>query len=143
MKTPLRQKYSKAFTLIEIMVVVVILGILAATIIPQFIGTTQDAKVSAAKSTIAELESALERFNIHLDRYPTTEEGLKALVEAPSGDEKKWRGPYIKMLRQDPWGNEYQYRAPGIHHTSSFDIWSRGAGGADGGEGDAADIGNW
>jgi general secretion pathway protein G len=132
-----------AFTLIEIMVVVVILGILAATIIPQFIGTTQDAKISAAKIAVGELETAAEKFYIHLDRYPTTEEGLKVLVEAPSGDEKKWRGPYIKMLRQDPWGNPYQYRAPGIHHTSSCDIWSRGAGGADGGEGDAADIGNW
>ena len=144
MKTQLRQQWSSAFTLIEIMVVVVILGILAATIIPQFIGTTQDAKVSAAKSTIAELESAVERFNIHLDRHPTTEEGLKVLVEAPSGDtDKKWRGPYIKMLRPDPWGNPYQYRAPGIHHPTSFDLWSRGAGGADGGEGDAADIGNW
>ena len=143
MKTQLRQTRSGGFTLIEIMVVVVILGILAATIIPQFIGTTQDAKVSAAKSTIAELESALERFNIHLDRHPTTEEGLKVLVEPPSGEDKKWRGPYIKMLRPDPWGNPYQYRVPGIHHPSSFDLWSRGAGGADGGEGDAADIGNW
>jgi general secretion pathway protein G len=132
-----------AFTLIEIMVVVVILGILAATIIPQFIGTTQDAKVGAAKSTIAELESALERFYIHMDRHPTTEEGLKVLVEPPTGEEKKWRGPYIKMLRQDPWSNPYQYRSPGVRHPASFDIWSRGAGGADGGEGDAADIGNW
>jgi general secretion pathway protein G len=134
---------SSAFTLIEIMVVVVILGILAATIIPQFMGTTTDAKIGAAKSNIAEIESALERYFIHMDRHPTTEEGLKALVEPPAGDEKKWRGPYVKMLRQDPWGNPYQYRAPGIHHPSSFDIWSRGADGADGGEGDKADIGNW
>src|SRR3954462_13616975 len=96
-----RRMLNAAFTLIEIMVVVVILGILAATIIPQFIGTTHDAKVSAAKSTIAELESAVERFYIHLDRHPTSEEGLKMLVEAPAGDEKKWRGPYIKMLRAD------------------------------------------
>ena len=125
------------------MVVVIILGILAATIIPQFIGTTHDAKVSTAKSNIAEFESAVERFYIHLDRYPTTEEGLKALVEAPSGDEKKWRGPYIKMLRADPWTTPYQYRNPGLHHPSSFDIWSRGADHADGGEGDGADIGNW
>ena len=134
---------SSAFTLIEIMVVVVILGILAATIIPQFMGTTTDAKIGAAKSNIAEMESALERYFIHMDRHPTTEEGLKALVEPPAGDEKKWRGPYVKMLRQDPWGNPYQYRAPGTHHPSSFDIWSRGADGADGGEGDKADIGNW
>lgn len=131
------------FTLIEIMVVVVILGILAATIIPQFMGTTHDAKVSAAKSTIAELESALERYNIHMDRHPSNEEGLKVLVEPPTGDEKKWRGPYIKMLRADPWGNAYQYRNPGMHHPSSFDLWSRGADSADGGEGNGADIGNW
>ncbi len=143
MKTRLFQKRSGAFTLIEIMVVVVVIGILAATIIPQFIGTTHDAKVSTARSNIAELETALERFYIHLDRRPTIEEGLKVLVEPPSGEEKKWRGPYVKMLRPDPWGNPYQYRNPGIHHPSSFDLWSRGADGADGGEGEGADIGNW
>ena len=129
--------------MIEIMVVVVVLGILAATIIPQFIGTTKEAKVSAAKASIAELESALERFYIHTDRHPTTEEGLKVLTEAPAGDEKKWRGPYIKLLRPYPWGFPYQYRNPGVHHPTSFDLWSRGADGADGGEGDAADLGNW
>ena len=138
-----KQHRARAFTLIEIMVVVVILGVLAATIIPQFVGTTHDAKVAAAKAHVAELESALERFNIHLDRHPTTEEGLKVLVEAPSGDEQKWRGPYIKLLRPDPWGHPYQYRNPGIHHPTSFDLWSRGADGADGGEGKGADIGNW
>ena len=127
---------NSAFTLIEIMVVVVILGILAATIIPQFMGTTQDAKISAAKSQVAELESALERFNVHMDRYPTTEEGLKVLVEAPPGDESKWRGPYIKQLRDDPWGHPYQYSNPGTHHPTSFDIWSVG--------GDSkSEIGNW
>ena len=132
------------FTLIEIMVVVVILGILAATIIPQFMGTTDDAKIGAAKAHVAELESALERFYIHMDRYPTAEEGLKSLVYAPAGDtNKKWRGPYVKQVRNDPWGNEYQYRAPGLHHSTSFDIWSRGADGADGGEAVAADVGNW
>ena len=143
MKIKAHQQRLGAFTLIEIMVVVVILGVLAATIIPQFIGTTQEAKVGAAKAHIAELESALERFNIHMDRFPTTEEGLKVLVEAPSSDTTKWRGPYIKLLRPDPWGNPYEYRYPGARHPSSFDIWSRGAGGAEGGEGDAADIGNW
>jgi general secretion pathway protein G len=129
------------------MVVVIILGILAATIIPQFMGTTQDAKVSAAKSQVAELESALERFYVHMDRYPTAEEGLKVLVDPPAGAEtgadQKWRGPYIKQLRNDPWGNPYQYSFPGTHHPTSFDLWSRGADGADGGEGPNADIGNW
>jgi general secretion pathway protein G len=134
----------RAFTLVEIMVVVVILGILAATIIPQFMGTTKDAKVSAAKAHIAELESAIERFYVQMDRYPTPDEGLKVLVDPPANDDsKKWRGPYIKQLRNDPWGNAYQYAAPGTHHATSFDIWSRGADGADGGEGDNADIGNW
>lgn len=133
----------RAFTLLEIMVVVVILGILAVTIVPQFIGTTQDAKISAAKANIAELESALERIAVHLDRYPTTDEGLRLLVESPPGAEQKWRGPYVKQLRMDPWGNPYQYRAPGSRHPTSFDLWSRGADGADGGEGPNADLGNW
>jgi general secretion pathway protein G len=144
MKIQSSPKNSRAFTLIEIMVVVVILGILAATIIPQFIGTTKDAKISAAKSQVAELESALERFYVHMDRYPTAEEGLKVLVDPPANDDgKKWRGPYIKQLRDDPWGNPYQYLNPGTHHSGSFDVWSRGADGADGGEGENADIGNW
>jgi general secretion pathway protein G len=122
---------------------VVILGILAATILPQFMGTAQEAKVSAAKTAVAELENALERFNLQMDRFPTTEEGLKVLVDPPSAEDKKWRGPYIKQLRPDPWGNNYQYRYPGVRNPRSFDIWSRGADGADGGEGDNADIGNW
>lgn len=134
---------SRAFTLIEIMVVVIILGVLAATIMPQFIGMTHDAKVSAAKANIAEFESALERYNVHMDRYPSTDEGLKVLVEAPPGNDAKWRGPYVKQLRPDPWGNPYQYRAPGTRHATSFDLWSRGADNADGGEGQGMDIGNW
>ena len=144
MRIPLQQKTSDAFTLVEIMVVVVIIGILAATILPKFIGVTHDAKVSAAKSQTAELESALERFYVHMDRYPTADEGLKVLVDAPANDEnKKWRGPYIKQLLNDPWGNPFQYAFPGTHHPTSFDVWSRGADGQDGGEGDNADIGNW
>lgn len=143
MNPPAQRSRPHGFTLIEIMVVVVILGILAATIVPQFIGTTHDAKVSAAKAHISELASALERLNIHLDRYPSSDEGLRLLVEAPPGDDKKWRGPYVDQLRPDPWGSPYQYRAPGVHHAHSFDLWSRGADAADGGEGANADIGNW
>ena len=143
MKRHTYRRKSDGFTLIEIMVVVVILGILAATIIPQFMGTTTDAKISKAKSDVSELENAIERFYIHMDRHPTTEEGLKVLVDAPPGDESKWRGPYVKQVRPDPWGNPYQYRNPGTHHPTSFDLWSRGADGVDGGDKEGADIGNW
>lgn len=144
MKTHSRsQRPSRAaFTLLEIMVVVIILGVLAATIIPQFVGTTQEAKVGAAKAHIAELEAALERFQVHMDRYPTQDEGLAVLEKAPATDAAKWRGPYIKKLRPDPWGNPYQYRRPGTRHANSFDLWSRGADNADGGEGDGADVVN-
>ena len=143
MKIRSLQKRPAGFTLLEIMVVVIVIGVLAAMIIPQFMSTTHDAKVSAAKGDVSQLENALERFNLHMDRYPTVDEGLKILVEAPAGEDKKWRGPYIKMLRPDPWGNPYQYRAPGMHHTTTFDVWSRGADSQDGGEGPNADIGNW
>jgi general secretion pathway protein G len=143
MKTRSLRRRSAGFTLLEIMVVVIIIGVLAATIIPQFMGTTHDAKVSAAKADVSQLENALERFNLHMDRYPTMDEGLKVLVEALTGEDKKWRGPYIKLLRPDPWGNPYQYRVPGIHHATTFDVWSRGADGQDGGDGPNADVGNW
>lgn len=131
------RKNSEAFTLVEIMVVVIIIGILAATIIPQFVGTTQDAKISAAKSQVAELEAAVERFYVQMDRYPTVDEGLKVLVDPPANDEeKKWRGPYIKQLRDDPWGHAYQYACPGNHHAASFDVWSAGKDGK-------SEVGNW
>jgi general secretion pathway protein G len=123
------------------MVVVIVIGILAATIIPQFMGTTHDAKVATAKSNISELENALERFNVQMDSYPSTEEGLNALVEKPANDDGKWRGPYIKMLRPDPWGKPYQYKYPGTHHAAGPDLWAMDPNKAGGGE--SAEIGNW
>ncbi len=125
------------------MVVVVTIGVLAATIIPQFVGTTDDAKIGMAKSNIAEIVNALERFNLHMDRFPSTEEGLEVLVTEPSDAGDKWRGPYITKLRPDPWGTPFQYRAPGTHGVGAFDLWSRGSDGAEGGEKTAADVGNW
>jgi general secretion pathway protein G len=131
------------FTLIEVMVVVIILGILAATIIPQFAGTTHDAKVSKARADIATLESSVERFFLHMDRYPTNEEGLSVLVNPPAEGAKSWKGPYIKELRPDPWGKPYVYRSPGLHGTRTYDLWSRGADGNDGGEEHGKDVTNW
>jgi general secretion pathway protein G len=143
MKKRFKQTRTSAFTLVEIMVVVIILSILAALIIPEVMGSKDDAKISKAKADVSELENAVERFSLHMDRRPTTEEGLKALTVAPADAEGKWRGPYIKLLQNDPWGNPYQYRNPGSHNTSGVDIWSRGSDGADGGDGTAADVGNW
>jgi general secretion pathway protein G len=141
--TQQRRRYEAGLTLIEIMVVVIILGVLAATIIPQFRGTTSEAKVSTARSNIAEIESALERFYVHMDRYPTTEEGLEVIVTAPGEDAKTWRGPYVKKLRDDPWGTPFRYVSPAVKGTGGFDLWSLGADKAEGGEGDDADVGNW
>lgn len=134
---------NSGFSLIEIMVVVVILGVLAATIVPQFMGTTTDAKIGAAKNQVAELSSALDRFYIHMDRHPTSDEGLQVLVTAPQGEEDSWRGPYIKKLIQDPWKNDYQYRIPSANGLPGFDVWSFGADGVEGGEKENSDIGNW
>lgn len=139
-KTQIR---SAGFSLVEIMVVVVILGVLAATIVPQFMGTTTDAKINAAKTQVAELANALDRFYINMDRHPTAEEGLNALVEAPQGAEDSWRGPYIKKIIKDPWKNDFQYRIPSANGLPGFDVWSFGADGVEGGDAENADIGNW
>jgi general secretion pathway protein G len=126
------------------MVVVIILGILAATIIPQFSGTIHDAKVKKAEADIAELGGALERFFLTMDRYPSTEEGLQALVVQPPDAGNRWRGPYLRELRPDPWGHPYRYRSPGLHGpTRTYDLWSNGADGVEGGEGTGADITSW
>lgn len=132
-----------AFTLVELLIVCIILAVLAATIIPQFFGATKDAKVSAAKSDVSEIGSALERFYINMDRYPTSDEGLAVLTQPPSDAGTKWRGPYVKQLRMDPWGNPYQYACPGPHNPSSYDIWSKGASSTAGSDKDSGEIGNW
>jgi general secretion pathway protein G len=139
MKTNRRTSQRRAFTLIEMLVVVLILAILAALIVPRVVNRTGDAKRAKAATDISTLSSMLSNYKVDTDQYPTTEEGLNALRVAPSGA-NNWRGPYItKELPTDPWGNEYVYESPGSG-DQDFVITSYGADSAPGGDGDAADL---
>ncbi|WP_372592515.1 type II secretion system major pseudopilin GspG [Guyparkeria sp.] len=134
----------RGFTLIEIMVVVVILGILAAIVVPRVMDRPDDARITKVKQDIRTLESALNLYRLDNFRYPTTDQGLEALVERPnSGPEAtQYReGGYMDRLPQDPWGNPYQYLNPGRH--GDLDIFSYGADGRRGGDGIEGEIGNW
>ena len=130
------------FTLIEIMVVVVILGILAAIIVPKLTGKPDEARVVKAQQDIRQLESALEMYKLDNFYYPSTQQGLEALVQKPGGDPpaRNWKG-YISRLPKDPWGSAYQYLSPGV--KGAIDIFTLGADGKPGGDGVDADIGNW
>ncbi len=135
----------RGFTLIEVMVVVVILGILAAVVVPRVMDRPDQARVTKAENDIRALESALNLYRLDNFNYPTTEQGLNALVTRPSGDAtaRNWRtGGYIDRLQKDPWGREYQYRRPG-RNDREYDLFSLGADGRPGGEESNADIGNW
>jgi len=133
----------QGFTLLEIIVVITIIAILAAYIAPKVAGRADDARISKVKNDIQVLESALELYRLDNFKYPSTDEGLQALVTRPSADMKNWKdGGYIKKLRKDPWGNDYQYVSPG-RDNAAFDIYSFGADNAEGGEGPDADLGTW
>lgn len=137
-----RLRADAGFTLIEIMVVVVILGILAALIAPNIIGNVDKAQVAAVKQDIRVIENAIDMFRLERFRYPTTDEGLNALVTPPSDPTVPFPpGGYIKRLPKDPWGRPFVYVQPGTH--GEFDVYSLGRDGAPGGEGIDADIGNW
>lgn len=134
----------RGFTLLEVMVVVVILGILAALVVPKIISRPDEARVIAAKQDIASLMQALKLYRLDNQRYPTTEQGLQALLAKPTGAPipLNWKpGGYIERLANDPWGNPYQYLNPGVR--GEIDVFSYGADGAPGGEGNDADIGSW
>lgn len=127
------------------MVVVIIIGLLAAVIVPNVLGNVEEARINKAKQDIQAIETALTMFRLDNFRYPTTEQGLRALVQQPSDPSiRNWRqGGYLQRgAMKDPWGNDYQYVYPGTRGRE-YDLWSFGADGQEGGEGNDADIGNW
>jgi len=144
MSHSLQRQRNRGFTLIEIMVVVVILGILAAIVVPRIMDQPDKARVAKAKQDIQVLTTALNLYKLDNFTYPSTQQGLQALVAKPSGDPAapNWKpGGYIERLPKDPWGRPYQYLQPGTH--GEYDLFSLGADGKPGGDGINADIGNW
>ena len=136
--------WQRGFTLLEVMVVVVILSILAVLVVPKIISRPEQARVVAAKQDIACLMQALKLYRLDNHRYPTTEQGLQALVSKPANAPvpPDWKADgYIERLPRDPWGNPYQYLNPGLR--GEIDVFSFGADGAPGGDGNDADIGSW
>ena len=135
---------ARGFTLIEIMVVVIIIGLLAAVIVPSVINKVDEARVSKAKADIASLETALTMYRLDNSKYPTTDQGLQALVVQPTDPSiRHWRqGGYLQRISKDPWGADYQYSLPGTH-GKEYDLFTLGSDGQPGGDGSAADIGNW
>ncbi len=129
------------FTLVELLVVMVILGLLAALVVPSYLGRERKARAQAAKTQIELLGTALDTFRLDVGRYPTSQEGLQALRAAPGGL-PRWDGPYLKKeVPLDPWGRAYLYESPGQH--GDYDLYSYGADGTPGGDGDARDVGSW
>jgi len=143
-KPPPRRRSEAGFTLVELMVVIVIIGLLATVVAINVLPSQDRAMVEKAKADIAVLEQAVESYRLDNFVFPRTEDGLQALVAPPAGLANPGRyreGGYIRRLPQDPWGNAYQYAAPG--ERGAFDIYSFGADGRRGGEGRDADLGNW
>jgi general secretion pathway protein G len=134
-------KKNRGFTLIELMLVIIIIGVLVAMVAPRLTGRSQQARIAAAQADInAHLSAAVDLFELDNGRYPTTEEGLEALRTVPSGV-PHWKGPYLKRpVPLDPWGNPYVYKSPGQHNREDYDLFSYGPDGVEGGE---DEITNW
>lgn len=131
------------FTFLEIMMVVVIIGMLAALVGPRIAGRAQQARVNTAKTQLTSLENALKQYEMDMGSYPSQTDGLQALVQRPTGDDAEaWNGPYLAKneLPKDPWGREFQYKFPGEHNSDDYDIWSAGP---DKQQGSKDDIANW
>ena len=144
MNDRIHPRCAAGFTLIELLVVLLILGLIAGVAGPQVMNYLGESKTKTAKLQIEELSNSLDLFKLDAGRYPDSQEGLQALVQAPSSlGADRWRGPYLKKkaVPKDPWGNEYRYAAPGQH--GDFDIVSLGSDGREGGEGEAKDVASW
>lgn len=141
-RTPHAPRVQAAFTLLEILVVLVILGLMASLVGPQLFKQLGGSKTKAAQLQIQELGAALDLYRLELGRYPNTDEGLDALISKPRNVEN-WNGPYLKknVIRIDPWGNPYHYSAPG--KNGEFDLWSLGADNGEGGDGENRDVHSW
>jgi general secretion pathway protein G len=137
-----RSSIQRGFTLIEVMVVIVILGVLAALVVPRVMSRPDEARVIAAKQDIAQVMQALKLYRLDNQRYPTTDQGLQALVSRPTGGPipANWKS-YLEKMPVDPWGKPYQFLSPGL--KGEIDVFSLGADGAPGGEGTDSDIGSW
>lgn len=132
----------RGFTLIELMVVLIIIGLLAGVVLPNVIGQVGRSKTQTARLQIEELGGALDIFRLETGRYPTSREGLRALVQQPAGLQG-WNGPYLKkkIVPDDPWDRPYQYQAPGEH--GAYDLFTLGRDGTEGGEGEDTDVVSW
>lgn len=140
-ETRFPRRPSAGFTLLELLVVMVILGLLVGYVGPRYFGQVGKSEVKTAKAQINAFEKALDQYRLDAGHYPSTEQGLNALVVKPA-NEPKWQGPYLsKSVPADPWGHPYQYRQPG--ERGEVDVWSFGRDGQPGGSAEAADIGNW
>ena len=136
------RRSTRGFTLLELLVVLVILGLLAGLIGPQVMKHVGTSKTKTAYLQIEELSTALEMYRLEIDAYPATDQGLAVLVQKPAAAQK-WNGPYLRkaVVPKDPWGRDYRYRHPGEH--GAFDLYSLGADNAEGGDGENADVVNW
>ncbi len=135
------RRKERGFTIMELVVVIIIIGLLAAFVAPKFFGKVSEAKLKSAKVQIELFGTALDALRLDVGRYPTSDEGLRALREKPSGMES-WKGPYLpKEIPMDPWGKAYVYKSPGEH--GDYDLISYGLDGAPGGEGENEDVVSW
>ena len=141
------KRNEQGYTLLEILIVLIIIGVLVATVGPELFNRVSQAEQIAAENQIAVFKVALDNYRLDNGQYPTTQQGLKALIEDPSAPPaaKNWSGPYLekKGLPLDPWGYEYHYQCPGKNNTHKYDLWSYGADNREGGTGEKADVTNW